>query len=157
MVNKKNNLNSYLEFLFEQDQIKEKENLNEVVATATAGILGTISPWLSGIMSATLILRYGSGLLSDYLTKAGRQCNHLNGASKNLCIIDFKIRGFEAERSALRSKQNLCGKSRDPLVCREKIKNKLETINNQLKDLYEHKDIFREKARKEKQAQMGVV
>ena len=144
-------LQSYLEFI---QQDSKKEDLLEFSATA---MLGAISPWLSGLMSATLILRYGSTLMNDYLTKSGRACNHLEGASKNLCAIDYKIRAMELEKNTLKSKQGLCAKSRNVQECRDKVQRKIDVLDRQLRDLYEHKNIFRDKARKEREAQMGVM
>jgi len=142
------NIETYL------DYIQKRNNLTEWSPSAA---LAAISPWMSGLMAATMIMRYASTFINDYMTKQGRACNHLVGASKNLCIVDYKIRGLELQKNTLKSKQSLCNKSRDRRACREKIQKKIDVIDRQLRDLYEHKDIFREKARKERQAQMRIM
>jgi len=150
MVKSRKNLKLYLEFL--QDNNKNK-SLNE----GASAVLAAISPWMSGLMAATMILRYGSGFLNDYMTKAGRACNHLVGASKNLCTIDYKIRGLEMQKNTLKSKQSLCSKSRKPDECRDKVQRKIDILDRQLRDLYEHKNIFKDKARQERESQMRVM
>jgi len=141
----KSKIDAYLSFL--QNEDNRPEILKEIA------VMGT----LSGIMYATLILKYSSDLFSNYLTKAGRECNHLQGASKNLCIVDFKIRGLNLQKNTLSSKMNECNKSFNSQKCRDKVKEKIDKINLQLRDLNQHKNIFRDKARQERQAQMRVM
>lgn len=109
------------------------------------------------VYSATMIVKYAMDLGNKYLTKAGRECNHLTGASQNLCIVDFRIRALVMQLNELKKNRRLCSKTRNPKACTIKLNNKINILEQKLRDLYNHKKIFEIKAREEKRQSTNMM
>ena len=91
---------------------------------------------------AAAILKMASGAMSDILTSAGRECNTLSGAARNLCIVKMKIDAIETQIKTINSKSRLCNQSRDVDKCRNKIKEKRVILQTRLKRLKEQESIY---------------
>ena len=62
------------------------------------------------------------------------KCNGMNlkGKAKKACIAYAKVGAFEAQMQAMRAKQSLCGKSKDPAKCKAKLGQKLNKMATKL-------------------------
>jgi len=125
----------------------QNDNLQEAGALAILG----------GVYSTAMIMKYGAELAKEYLTKAGKECSMLSGASKNLCIVDFKLRALDIEISTLKKEKHRCAKARKPDECHFKIDQKILTINKKYRDLTNHKSIFAQKVKEEQNKKNKVM
>jgi len=62
------------------------------------------------------------------------KCNGMNlkGKAKKACISYAKVGAFEAQIQAMKTKQSLCGKSKDPEKCKGKLSKKLNKMEAKL-------------------------
>lgn len=119
----------------------ETECLNEICVMAAIG----------GIYSAVMILKYGSDMAKQYLSKVGKECSDLSGASKNLCVIDFKLRALTMEIATLKQERRKCTKTRNPKLCNLKVNNKINMLIEKQQTLNKHREMFKDRLEKEKQ------
>ncbi len=71
-------------------------------------------------------------LYKNYLTKAGRACNHLSGSEKDDCIRKFKADGIRAQISDLQRASSGCNKSSNPAQCKMVVQNKIDKLKHNL-------------------------
>jgi len=124
-------------------QIIQKENLNEDI-----GIMATIG----AVSSITMILRFAMDQYRNMLTKAGRECSDLQGSSRNVCMISFKIRAVDKQIQTLQAGKSKCG-ILNRQRCQEKINEKLNDLHRKRNDLQKHFSMYKAKESQEQQAQ----
>jgi len=105
---------------------------------------------LGGVYTATMLLKYSADLAQNYLTKAGKECSHLTGGSKNLCMIDFKIRALTKQMSEIMNSKSKCRQARNKEGCIQTLDRKIKKIRAVLVDLHKHKLLFQTNVRNEK-------
>jgi len=139
-MDKKNILNGYLKV------IQEDVYMNEIGVIAALGMASSVM----------MILRFANDLGKDYLTKAGRECIQLKGASRNVCVVMNKMRAIDKQIDALHTGMGKCssimklGRSDN---CREKINQKIQDLQRKKQDLQKHYTMFKAKEQQEQQAE----
>ena len=72
-------------------------------------------------------------IYKNYLSKAAKSCKGKSGKDKQLCMKQFKITAVKAQISQLRNSMAACSKTENPQLCKQKIQNKIETLEMALK------------------------
>jgi len=138
-MSKKKILDEYLQIVQEESQ---EENLNEIGVMAAIGMASSV----------TLILRFAMDQYKNLLTKAGRECADLQGSSRNVCMISFKLRAINKQIQALQAGKSKCGML-NRQRCQEKINEKIRDLDARKRDLQQHYSMFKAKEHQEQQAQ----
>jgi len=131
-------MGSYLKYV-------QDEPLQEIAISAMMGGVGTI-------YSVMMILKYASDMGREYLTKAGRECADLKGASRNVCIVSFKMRALQKQIQALNQGKSKCAKTRNQNACQQKINDKLSNLQAKKNDLQNHYQMFVKKEKEEQRS-----
>ena len=91
-----------------------------------------IEPILIGaVIGAASLLNLSYQTYQNYFTRAARRCKDLPDKEKAICMLQSKLIAKQAELSKINS---LTGKCKKP-DCKEKLKNKVQNISLDLRNL----------------------
>jgi hypothetical protein len=142
------NENNILTSIFKINIIKEDEELNRItgqimknkhdqidrMATSNSKLAKSNSIYkkvaIGVVIAAALYASYK--IYKNYLSKAARSCKGKSGLDKQNCMAKFKSGAAKAQISQLKTSTNLCNKSNNPQLCREKILAKIKKLEGKL-------------------------
>lgn len=113
---------------------KNPKMVSEITDVAAAGALGAYG----GISAAVLAAYVGTvagTIWKQYLSKAGRACKGLKGLEKKSCMVKFKRQAVKKQLSVATSSKSKCAKTKDPVVCKRKLDNKIRKLKAKLGEL----------------------
>lgn len=113
-----------------------------------------IGPTLMAI-SATSLLMSAYKLYKEYLTKAARECETMEGRDKTLCMTKYKMEATRAQMEKLRKGLSKCEEAKYPQKCRQKLQQKIEKLQGKYKELQKKFNMvykLAKQAEKEKQS-----
>ena len=116
-------LERYLFFLFEQDPpgVNKARQLNPQLYTILKGIKVDLPTFNS---FRTIVTTYQNNL---------KRCERFLDLDLKMCTCNTKIDLFRKETVILGKAERLCGVQRDPIDCREKVRNRIDQNNEQIK------------------------
>ena len=93
-----------------------------------------IGPGLMAI-SATSLLMAAYRMYKDYLSKAARSCDTMEGRDKTLCMTKYKMEGTRAQMEKLRKSLSKCQEAKYPQKCQERLQEKISKLRDKYKKL----------------------
>jgi hypothetical protein len=138
-------INDYLSFLFEQDPREETKAV--MYNSKLYSILGGIKVDLPTFnMFRTITIAFQNNL---------KGCERFQDLENQLCVVNAKLNFLRRETDIMRRGDRLCEVQKDPVQCREKIRDKVLKFNEQIKKLVQKvSEIRREMViRKNKEAE----
>jgi hypothetical protein len=125
---------------FEKSQLKTKakEEIGKILSQINQkkklilqykGKILTTAAVLAAVVTATTYV------YKNYLSAAARSCKDKAGKEKSTCMKKYRIEALRAKLGVLRSSISKCQKADDPVVCKEKINDKIKAIENQINNL----------------------
>jgi len=92
---------------------------------------------LAGAIIAAGITTAGIMVYKKYLSAGTRSCKGKEGADRQKCLVQFRINGYKAEISIIRSSEGKCGQSNDPMTCRKRLEDRIKNLQSRIKSLGE--------------------
>lgn len=116
-------LERYLYFLFEQDPpgVNKAKELNPQLYSILKGIKVDLPTFNS---FRTIVTSYQNNL---------KRCERFLDLDQKMCICNVKIDLFRKETVILGRAERMCMSQRDPVDCREKVRNKIDQNVEQIK------------------------
>jgi hypothetical protein len=81
---------------------------------------------------AALAIKGGVKAFKRYLTKAGRACAGLDGVHKEQCLRKYRIEATKSQIAMLEKNKQICGKTKDPHKCAQKIQKHIDQLKANL-------------------------
>ncbi len=83
-------------------------------------------------MYGTSILKMGLDFYEKNFSKYARQCAGLAEGEKSICMIRAKKKATEGEIALLGNSISKCAKGKDPAICEQKIRNKINSLRGEV-------------------------
>lgn len=118
---------------------EEEEQISEIVGFLMWPLVSYMSygAGLKDGMGAIALVSIASAvsykIYKQYLTKAAKACKDKKGLAKEECMTKFKREGLKKQLNILQKGLVDCKNTKDPKLCQEKMKKKIDGIKNKLK------------------------